>query len=364
MIRPPIPRTLDALDPGWITRALRFAGELAPEERVVRVDRGRGAGGIAATSCVARLTLEYAPGDVPGPRSLFAKVVNPEFDDNDGYCAREVRFYRDLAADLDLPVPHCHYADIADDSRLFVLLLEDLTDASPGHPLEGCDREQAETLVDGIARLHAAWWESDRLDAMRWPRMPFVEEKSAGHIRKLREAWPGFVDAGTYAVSSDLDALVRETADDVFLSARRSLVGPPSTLVHDDLHVENLLFDRRDGETAVWFVDWQGARVSNPAWDFGYVIGGNVRPDVLRRSERELLNRYHDRLVAHPGVEYDRTRMEEDYRAAVRWMLLGQVLFLVWFHPENAHDLRTLRLEWERVACAFSALETTRDSRE
>jgi len=361
MSRPPIPKILDDLSPAWMTRALRFAGVLSSDQCVVRVARGRGAGGIAVTSCVARLTLEYAPVDSPGPRSLFAKVVNPEFADGD-HGAREVRFYRDLAADLNLPVPHCHYADVDDDSRLFVLLLEDLTDANPGHPLEGCDREQAEALVDGIARFHAAWWESDRLDSMNRPGIPFDEEKCAGYVRKLREAWPGFVDAGTYAVSSDLDALVRRTADDVFLSARRSLVGPPSTLVHDDLHVENLLFDRRDGETAVWFIDWQGARVSNPAWDFGYVIGGNVRPDVLRRSERDLLGRYHDRLLAHSGIEYDRARMEEDYRAAVRWLFLGEVLFLVDFIPDNAHDLRTLRLEWERVAYAFSVLESASDA--
>ncbi|MCP3886437.1 MAG: hypothetical protein GY700_13385, partial [Propionibacteriaceae bacterium] len=99
-----VDESLDDLSPEWMTRALRFAGGLSYDECVVRVDRGRGAGGIAVTSCVARLALELEPGDAPGPSSLFAKVTNPEYDEGD-HGAREIRFYRDLAADLNLPIP-------------------------------------------------------------------------------------------------------------------------------------------------------------------------------------------------------------------------------------------------------------------
>ena len=126
MSRPPTPKTLDDITPGWLTRALRFAEVLSSEQSVVRVERGRGAGGIPVTSRVSRLTLQYDPGDALAPRSLFVKVTNPDYDGHDS-CAREVRFYRDLAPDVDLPVPRCGFVQR-------IAPLEDISDPGDGFP--------------------------------------------------------------------------------------------------------------------------------------------------------------------------------------------------------------------------------------
>ena len=155
-----IPDTFDEITPIWLTNILHKAGVLR-KAQITSVRCGEAAGGLAVTGLVSRLHLTMDRTEDGAPASIVAKIRNPSFTGSSETYEREVRFYRELASAITLPIPHCYYAAFQD-GRL-VLLLEDLTDVRPGHPLTGCDFRQARAVLTGMGRLHGHWWESSSL---------------------------------------------------------------------------------------------------------------------------------------------------------------------------------------------------------
>ena len=163
-----IPLELDGVTPAWLTGALRSTGVLGQDESVVGVEPGEAAGGIAVTGLVSRLALDVSPRSSRAPRSMFIKLPRPDRRDHFEGCQLEYRFYRELAARFRLPVPGCLYAELDVEDRRCVLLLEDLSHADPGHPIEGCDESQARRVMLELARVHARCWESEALRGAGW----------------------------------------------------------------------------------------------------------------------------------------------------------------------------------------------------
>jgi aminoglycoside phosphotransferase (APT) family kinase protein len=347
----PIPDSIDEVTPAWLTEVLRADGAI-DDESVVGFSSGRAAGGIAITGVVRRLKLEY---DRPAPRapaSVVVKIRNPAFESVGRHYLTEVAFYRDLAAELDLAVPRCHHAAIDEAGERFALVLQDLTGLRPGHPLDGMDEASTRALLDALADLQAAWWESPRLAEMDGWAKTYPPERVERITKGYAEAWPRFLDAGEYEVAPE----VRELGERVLPRLAGDLerfVAPPRTLVHQDMHVENLLLEETDGRIVPYILDWQNAVLASPVLDLCNAIGGNTRPDVLDALGPALLCEFHRALVDR-GVEgYPTERLVDDHRAAIRWLFLGQVWFLSRFEPETDHDRRTVTLEWERVAHAL-----------
>lgn len=350
----PIPRTLEDITPVWLTGALTQSGTLAAGQRVVSVRLESAAGGIAATGCVGRLCLEIEPAGSTTPTHLFAKLRSPDWSGAPDLYLVEVRFYRDLASRVDLAVPKCHYADLDDDSGDFVLLLEDLTGASPGHPLEGCTLKESQLLMREAARLHRPWWGGVGLEDPYWSSREYAPERLRGWLTRFREGWDGLADSDRYGVDEKLKRAVARMSDDEWLQSHERLGQAPQTLIHCDLHVENFLLDDRDGTPRVWIFDWQDARRGHPARDVAYILAGDTAIEVQRESRTDLLRTYHAALVEQSAIEYDFDRLVDACADSIRWDFLFQVLFLLGFEPENPHDLRTLQLEWSRIAFAFS----------
>ena len=331
-----IPEKPVDLTPEWMTEVL------GPTVASIRIE-DRAAGGIAVTSLVFRVHVEYEDPAVEAPRSVVVKIANPDYEDGPAHYRREVQFFRDLATEMDLAIPRCHHAEMTGDASRFVLVLEDLTGRAV-HMLDGCDEAASRALVRAMAGLHAAWWESPRLAAMEgWTKM-YSQVRIEEIATHCREAWPVFLDAGTYPVPGGIHDRA-EAALDRLPDGLERMNRPPRTLVHFDPHVENVLF--ADGEPIL--IDWQNACYGHPVMDLCYAVGGNTREDVLRAHGRDLLDEYH-RILAGRGIEAD---VRDDHRAAIDWLFAGQVWFLSRFTPETDHDLRTLTREWERVAAAL-----------
>lgn len=345
-----IPRSLDELTPGWLTAALREGGALAPEARVTRVEPGAPTGGIAVSSIVARLRLGTAPAGA-GPAGVVAKLVNPAWTRGTELYRREVRFYRELAPAHPLLTPRSYHAALDEGSGAFILLLEDLGDAEPGHPLEGLDDAGAEAVIDAVADLHRRWWESRELEGAGWPGRSYAPERAADIAARFAENRHRLDAQGLYPHSG---ALRRAAAaiEDRLVGDLVGLGEGPRTLIHADLHAENLFLSRGAGGLRVVAVDWQHAAFANPAFDLGHVLG-STRPEVLGRRWEELLARYLERLD-RPGVSLEALRAR--VAAALRGMLAGIVNWLVVFEAESPRDAETLQGHWERLAAAVEQL--------
>ena len=81
-------------------------------------------------STSAHLRLTYAPNSAGRmPTSLFVKLVNTAYDDDDPLLATEIDYYAtDYTDAVGTPIPGCYDAALSDSGSRYHLLLEDLSE--------------------------------------------------------------------------------------------------------------------------------------------------------------------------------------------------------------------------------------------
>jgi len=348
----PIADTPDALTAEWLTAALRTTGTLGPAESVALVTaRPIGTGQMCDS---IRLTLAF-DGPSGAPTSVVAKL--PAADETSRATAKalrnyetEVRFYQHLANELPIRTPAVHYADIDVESARFVLLLEDMAPAGQGDQLAGCTPDVAKIAVDELVKLHAPRWNDPELSALEWlHRDPAAQRAFLGML--LPGLWDGFRER--YAAR--LGPEVHEAGSALFarLGAYLDPSGQPSSIVHGDYRLDNLLFDPTPGGVPVTVVDWQTCTVGSPLQDVAYFVGAGMLPDDRRLVEVEIVRGYHAGLLANGVADYPWERCWDDYRrgawsglvmALAASMLVerterGDEMFLTMAHRHAQHAL-------------------------
>ncbi|MEE8345734.1 MAG: hypothetical protein V3S20_00155, partial [Dehalococcoidia bacterium] len=182
-------------DGRWFTEVLRYAGVLG-DAVVTQVERQRIGTGQIGQNVAFSLTYDRPAPDAPV--SVVGKFPAPE---PQGRAAaktfrlyeREVGFYQEIAATVDIRMPVCYLADIDLDSGDYVLLLEDLRPAEQGNQIAGCSLDEAMLAMDELAGLHAPRWGDPTLAKIEWLGQ-YDDPQSAGMIRSAYQGlWPGFV---------------------------------------------------------------------------------------------------------------------------------------------------------------------------
>lgn len=283
-----IPSSPSDLTPEWLREALR-----APVTSVEILDHA------FATNQRARIGLGYdAPGD--GPDSLFVKLAPLDEGHRQmigaiGMGEREVQFYADVAATIDLPVPDCPCARA--DGDLFVLLLEDLaargcrfSDGTWGVPADA-----AANALEDLARFHAHFASRAARNAVApWlaaPERGPGSEATAGLMRLV-------LDQNAEKLSAAYRA-IGELYVEHHAWFHEMWHAGPATYVHGDLHIGNVYLDA----DRVGFIDWGLSRTSTPLRDVSYFLTMSVDVEARRANERALLESYLDALKAAGGPE-------------------------------------------------------------
>jgi aminoglycoside/choline kinase family phosphotransferase len=116
------------------------------------------------------------------------------------------------------------------------------------------------------------------------------------------------------------------------------LAAGAQTLIHADLHLDNVIFDARgDGRSAV-VLDWQTASVGSPAWDVALFLFGSLSVEDRRTADAMLLDRY-TTLIAENGVrDYGVDDLRRDCKLALLAVLAGTVGWLTSLEPNELSD--------------------------
>lgn len=285
--RPALPSTPDELTPTWLSDAL------GTEVTGVHVlDHA------CTTNQRARIAVEYAtPGT--GPASLFVKLApldpaHRQMIGATGMGEREVRFYADVSAAIDLPVPACAFAASEDDR--FVLLLEDLSarDAEFAPSGEwGVSADAAAAALEDLARFHAHFESREERDRVApWLSTPSrrMSEATAGLMRTVLDAQRERLSPA-YTAVGELYVQHHDWFDEVWHAG-------PATYVHGDLHIGNVYLDAG----RVGYVDWGLSRLSTHLRDVSYFLTMSVDVEARRANQRALIQLYLDALRAAGGV--------------------------------------------------------------
>jgi hypothetical protein len=316
------------LTPEWLTHALRDTRTISGAT-VTSFDIEMLAAGVGLMGQLARVTLHYDRPEAPAPRTLIAKFPaeaeeNREVGNSFRFYEREVRFYEEIADDVELRTPRCYHSAMDVEADEYVLLLEDLAPARVGDQIAGCSAEEAELAIRELAKFHAAWWDSPRLAEIDW--MPLANDPVNKSVEGIyQDAWDPFVERFGDRVPKS----VLETGEKL---AERSgklldeLAEPPRTIYHGDYRIDNLFFATPDGGDPLAVIDWQISARGCGLYDVGYFVSQSLRPEARETRGMDLLKTYHRTLVENGVRGYGFDQCLHDYRLATLFCLVYPVI--------------------------------------
>ncbi len=299
--------TPDALTPEFFTQVL---GRTVTAVEAVRV----GTGQVGASF---RCRLTYAGGAPAGaPATVVAKLPALEEQSRATGMAlrnyeREVRFYNDLRATVDVQAPRCFHAEWDETSGGFVLVLEDLAPAVQGDQIAGCSIDEARLALTELAALHAPRWGDGSLADLEW-----LSRRAPGDAEQLQAMYqllfPGFVARYESRLSADELASAERLGGLLVPWIERRT--DPTTVTHGDYRLDNMMFGTAEGGYPLAVVDWQTPGEGPAAADLSYFLGAGLSIDDRRTHERDLVAHYHRELVRRGVVGWSLEECWSSYR--------------------------------------------------
>jgi hypothetical protein len=311
-----------AAQPRYLTEALRACGVLGTGcVTEVAIESSQG----TILSRIIRLRLSYDGNVGDAPRSLILKTSLPERAETMFEGGRhEVAFYSQVAASTpEGLLPRCFDAHCDTDTRVWHLLLEDLTEThvvSGNWPLPPSLAESRK-IVAARARFHAAWWDDPRLGASIGGWL----DSDDPQLARFAEVFEQFAEKHGEQLSPERGDLYRRLIDAGRRLNARYHTHRDMTLIQGDSHVWNAFLPRDPASEDVRFFDWDCWRIDVATDDLAYMMALQWFPDQRRRWERPLLDHYHEALVANGVRGYDRRALDHDYRLSALWQVATPV---------------------------------------
>src|SRR3989442_8413914 len=265
--------------------------------------------GVGLLGQLARVSLEYEDAPRGAPRSLIAKFPAAVQENRDlanlfQFYEREVRFYEDIAGRAQMATPRCFFSAFDAASGMFVLLMEDLSEARIGDQCAGATQEEAELAVREMAKLHADWWgkvETEELDWIPHANAPVHRSAEDSYQKSLGPCLKIF----GHRVPDNVRPVMEKLATNVcYLLDRAS--EPPCTIVHGDFRYDNLFFAEDPGKRMLTVIDWQIMCRGSGPYDVGYLLSQRVQTHARRVRVHVLLAQYSQTWVEIGVKDYSR----------------------------------------------------------
>lgn len=348
LVKAPLPRTLEAVTPAWLSEAIsaNYPGAAVTGFSL--------AGEIDGTASKVRLTMNYNRTglDYGLPPSVWLKggFEGRAFGNAASFVA-ESRFFSDWAQLLPINTPKAYYAGIDPTGEQGLVIIEDLDlrGATYGRPTHPLTPQQTAAALDVRAKGHAALWESEKIANLRT-----YADRFAGANHWIAE----MTKPGVYERWIDTPRFMhvpRELQNPhAYAAGMSALYGfttrGPQCFNQGDAHMGNLFFEA-DGTVGI--LDWQAYVRCNGMVDVAYFLIGALSIADRRNHERDLLTGYLEALKRY-GVTNSPSFDEAwlDYR---RFALHGFAWTMTTpeFHPEEV-----IQAYAERYGAAAGDLET------
>lgn len=350
------PRSAGEIDPGSLAGLLgpgALRGRRIRRTEVSIIGDGRGYMGQ-----VARIGVAY---DRPEglPASFVAKFGAGEGESRRaaakvGIYRREIGFYEELAPGLKVSTPKV-WAVRADQSFVdHVILLEDVA-ASRSDQVAGCSVDDAASVLEAIAELHAATWLDPRLPVKGWVPRLATPERIANLSDLARRGWVLLHGIGGDLVDDHGAAWGAGLAERI-PAELVALDAMPWCLLHGDLRLDNILL-RPDGAPPV-FIDWQGLTVGPAVLDVGYFLIQSLSTADRRGHLEDLLDVYYQALGARGVSRPSPGTVVRGLRAASAFSLAVACSVPVLNRSVDSRTEVLVRAMLERSLSAYSDLDS------
>ncbi len=180
--------------------------------------------------------------------------------DTDGLAGKDEQLFYGTFPDVGARVPACYYGAYDEERQQAVLVLEDLQDVVQGDVLAPLERARAEAIARSLAGLHATWLEHARLDELSWLSDVSLWKRESEWFASRRAL---FIERFGDRLQGLPRALLAELERAPAVANER-LGDAPVTLLHGDLHLDNILFEKGTAPVLLdWSRIWQGPAALN-----------------------------------------------------------------------------------------------------
>ncbi len=354
------PTSLAELTPEWLTKALKQNGAIK-NATVISFETKTVGAGAGFMGQLGHVKLQYDQPEPGAPQSLVAKFPAAAPENREvamffRFYEREVRFYEQIADQVELRTPRCYFGAFDPATGDYILLLEDLAPAKVGDQLAGCTSEQAELCVRELAKFHAAWWNSPQLDTFDW--MPSIDAEwyRRSVTQGYTDAWGPFEQHFADRLSPRMRSVAKEFVNHIGPVMLR-LAERPITIVHADYRLDNLFFGDGRECARLSVIDWQISVRGRGVFDVAYFTAETLEPRVRKAAERDLVQMYHSVLTENGVHGYDFDRCWEDYRLSVLFMIVYPVIGIGSLDLANERGVELFTTILNRTASAIEDLD-------
>ena len=224
---------------------------------------------------------------------------------------KEVRFYNELAAHMDVRTPEVYYADYDPETDNVALLMEFLDGWHSPDQITGASHNQTLAAIKQLGAINAPYWN-------RTQELPWLPTMQTDYMQQTISDMAACSDIFFQRFAGDLP-ISKSDFYQIIESWPAILDGLSEgnlTLTHYDYRVENMFFSSDESEVAV--IDWQLIGALRAGWDLAYLIGTNIPSEQRRANEQQYIDLYLDCMRDH-GVNYSEAELRHD----MKWSLLG-----------------------------------------
>ena len=224
---------------------------------------------------------------------------------------KEVRFYNELAAHMNVRTPEVYYADYDPETDNVALLMEFLDGWHSPDQITGASHNQTLAAIKQLAAINTPYWN-------RTQDLPWLPTMQTDYMQQTISDMAACSDIFFQRFGTELP-ISKSDFDRIIESWPAILDGLSEgnlTLTHYDYRVENMFFSSDESEVAV--IDWQLIGALRAGWDLAYLIGTNIPSEQRRANEQQYIDLYLDCMRDH-GVNYSEAELRHD----MKWSLLG-----------------------------------------
>jgi thiamine kinase-like enzyme len=313
--------------------------------------------GVGMMSSMSIIELEWE-GSTNLPSSLVLKLAaenetNRTVSQQFNLYLKEVSYYKDLAPRTTARSPRIYASEI-DEEHNFFLLMEDVSSYRMGSQVEGATVEECELCIDFLINLHASFW--NQLNGISWLPNMSGSDNAKNMALGCEAGWPQLQEIFGNFVPDNIEA-ERKRYLEAVPRLQTQLDQHPTTLIHGDFRMDNMLFGQAPEHDSLLVVDFQGPLKGNGIHDVAYLLSHSAKTEVRREHERNLIERYSSGLINAGVKDYSFEKAWNDYRIGVLYSWTVAVVIAGTMDPANDRGFAWMSKMVERNGTAINDLD-------
>ncbi|MFX1365569.1 MAG: oxidoreductase family protein [Promethearchaeota archaeon] len=349
---------IEQLTPEWLTRILKNKGYFN-QGKVTKIIKKRSQETI--TSNVHFLELNFSNDAQTEPSSSEIVVKIPKSNDVSRFVGKhEAKFYRIVAEMMsEMPIPICYDAAFSEETGFSHIILENLSKTHVENFEYPPSKRNNERAIDCLAELHAFWWDHPMLKELSknsyvlytFKENSFNKEEIFKWFNNQKMTLKPFLEILGERIGNKSKELFKTIFSLYPQVAYERIAKENITVIHCDAHFGNFFYpkDIIDQKYKTILPDWQNWSIGVGGQDLAYMIGLSFFPDYRHLMEKDLIKRYHNKLLKSGVKNYSWDECWYDYKLftilniyrIIWWWSIG-IPSIVWW-PQLEASINTIK---------------------